>query len=795
MRFMNGWTERNFYDMANLVILESPNKVNTVKGYLGSNYKVVACYGHLRDLPKSTLGVDIENHFAPHYINIRGKGDLIHELRKEAKAAGKVFLATDPDREGEAIAWHLATILGIPVEQSLRVTFNEVTKSVVKAGIKTPRHIDMNLVNAQQARRILDRIVGYKISPLLWKNVRSGLSAGRVQSVVTRILVEREAEIRAFCPEEYWTVDATLRTEEGKTFVVHYHGNEQGKVRLTCEEQAKAVLRDVQGRPFVVQAVRPSTKTKQPSPPFTTSSLQQEASRKLGFQSQRTMRVAQELYEGINIGAENGGVQGLITYMRTDSQRISADAQAAARELIIGKFGSDYIPETPRQYKTRNGAQDAHEAIRPARVELLPQAIKKSLSSDQYRLYKLIWDRFVASQMQSATLAVLGVDIGCGEHLFRASGYTVAFPGYMALYEESVEEAPENGETEKEEKDIRIPALKEGMTLTACGVDPAQHFTEPPARYNEASLVKLMEDKGIGRPSTYATTITTILARNYVAREGKALVPTELGEITTDMMKEYFPDVVDTNFTAEMETDLDNIENGEESMDHVLDTFWKDFETQLSAAELRLKEHPLEVPVEETDMICEKCGSRMVVKSGRFGKFAACPNYPQCKNTKPLIKPEEQARLNEAVAEDVPAMKCEKCGADMVLRTGKYGAFYACSRYPECKFTKQKQKEVGIPCPKCGKPLVSRYGRRRTLFYGCSGYPECDFSSWDMPTNEICPKCGGMLFRKKGKNLLICAKDGCGYSRPLTEEELAHGTNEGQHGQNETTGQEQEKEK
>ncbi len=780
--------------MANLVILESPSKANTVKTYLGSNYKVVACLGHVRDLPKSSLGVDIEHDFAPHYINIRGKGDLIRTLRKEAKAANKVFLATDPDREGEAIAWHLSGVLGIPVEKTLRVTFNEITKTVVKSGIKTPRQIDMNLVDAQQARRILDRIVGYKISPLLWKNVSSGLSAGRVQSVVTKLLVEREEEIRAFVPEEYWTVDVPVTTADGKTFVVHYYGNERGRVRLANEAEANAVVRATEKSPFLVRSVKTSTRNRLPAPPFTTSSLQQEASRRLGFQSQRTMRVAQELYEGVNLGAENGGVQGLITYMRTDSQRISAEAQEATRTLITGKYGDAYIPQSPRQYKTRSGAQDAHEAIRPARVELEPAAVRKALSSDQYRLYKLIWDRFVASQMQSATLSVQNVELACGEHLFRAGGYTVTFPGYMALYEESAEErgqTPRDGEEQETgERDAKIPPLSEGMSLTAAAPAPEQHFTEPPARYNEASLVKLMEELGIGRPSTYATTITTILSRNYVKREGKMLVPTQLGEVTTQMMRQYFPDVVDTHFTADMESDLDGIENGEQTLLHVLELFWKDFAPELEAAEKTLGQETLRLPAEETDLVCDTCGSRMIVKNGRFGKFAACPNYPQCRSTKPLTgdkapTPGEPGGASAGASETsdtalqvVPGMKCEKCGADMVLRNGRYGSFYACSRYPTCKFTKPINHELGVDCPKCGAPLVTRYGRRRTTFYGCSRYPDCDFSSWNLPTNEKCPRCGGMLFRKKGKNQLVCGNETCGYSREVPPEEQGDASNE-----------------
>ena len=753
--------------MANLVIVESPSKASTIKGYLGSNYKVVASKGHVRDLPKSSLGVDIENGFDAHYINIRGKGDLIKEIRKEAKAANKIFLATDPDREGEAISWHLAVALGIPVEKTLRVTFNEITKTAVKSAIKEPRQIDMNLVNAQQARRILDRIVGYKLSPFLWKNVRSGLSAGRVQSVATRMIVEREEEIRSFIPVEYWTIDADLKTADGQTFTVRFYGDENGRIRLSCEDDANRVLEAVREGEFSVKSIKKSKKKKLPAPPFTTSTMQQEASRKLGFQSQKIMKIAQELYEGINIGSENGGVQGLITYMRTDSQRVSADAQAEAREYIGEKYGADYYPESPRQYKTRAGAQDAHEAIRPARVALEPAKIKKFLTNDQFKLYKLIWERFIASQMESAVLATVTADFASAGYIFRASGYTVDFQGYMALYEESEEESRRNADELQEEKNIKLPNVKVDEKLDTLGLTPDKHFTEPPARYNDASLIKFLEEMGIGRPSTFATIISTIISRNYVKREGKSLVPTPTGEITNKLMLESFPDVVDYKFTAEMENDLDRIENGKMEMGQVLSEFWSDFERELGAAEEKMKDAALEVPVEETDIICDKCGSKMIVKNGRFGKFAACPNYPQCRNTKPLVaksaEEEEKAEKKVVVAD----FKCELCGADMVQRSGRYGSFFACSRFPECNFTKQKTRDIGVACPKCASKIVMKNGKNKTVFYSCEKYPECDFSSWDMPTNEKCPDCGEILFRKKGQATYVCHNKTCGYKRAI----------------------------
>ena len=749
--------------MQKLVIVESPTKAPAIKGYLGSGYKVVASKGHVRDLPKSTLGVDIENNFEAHYINIRGKGELIRELKKEAKAADKVYLATDPDREGEAISWHLVNALGIDEKKVNRITFNELTKTAVKEAVKNPRAIDMNLVNSQQARRLLDRIVGYKLSPFLWKTVRSGLSAGRVQSVATRIVVERENEIRAFVPKEYWTVDAELVTSEGKRFTSRFYGlaADGSKVELNRESDARRITSEVSVNPFVVKDVKKGKKFKNPAPPFITSTLQQEASRKLNFQSQRTMKVAQELYEGINLGHEFGGVQGLITYMRTDSLRIADEARAAAKEYITSVFGDKYYPEKPRIYKSKSNAQDAHEAIRPTHVSIEPRAIKTKLSSDQYRLYKLIWDRFIASQMESAELSTVQVDVVSGRYLFRSTGYTVKFPGYMAVYEESTDDG--NGE-----KASRLPAITAGETLRTGKIIPEQHFTEPPARYTEASLIKFLEEKGIGRPSTYTSIITLIVSRGYVKRQGKTLYPTPLGEIITKLMCERFPDIVDYRFTAMMEDKLDSIEEGNVDMNAILSEFYAGFSRELDAAFASVSKDDIELPVEQTDIICDKCGAVMVIKEGRYGKFAACPNYPQCKNTKPITKDGKEKPETEEVV--VPGMKCELCGSDVVMRDGRYGSFYACSAYPKCKFTKQISKPLGVKCPDCGGEIVIKYGKSRTQFFSCDRYPECQFSSWDMPTSRRCPVCGDILLRKKTKDIFVCRNNNCRFKMDVPAE-------------------------
>ncbi len=750
--------------MANLVIIESPYKAPTIKNYLGSNYKVVASKGHLRDLPKSTLGVDIENGFDAHYINIRGKGDIIKELKKEAKNASKIYFATDPDREGEAISWHLANVLGIPIEETKRITFNELTKTAIKSSIKEPRNIDLELVNSQQARRILDRIVGYKLSPFLWKTVRSGLSAGRVQSVATRIIVEREREIRAFVPQEYWTVDAELETALGAGLTAHFYGKNGEKLEINDENAARAVVSAVDGKSFTVTSLKKAVRSRNPAPPFTTSTMQQEASRKLGFQSQRIMKVAQELYEGINLGSANGGVQGLITYMRTDSLRVSNEAKDAAKEYICGKYGDNFYPKTARTYKSKANAQDAHEAIRPSNLKFEPEMIKKQLTSDQYRLYKLIWSRFIASQMASAELDTVSAELEAGGYSFRASGSVVRFNGFMAVYDHG-----DDGE-EADGKKTKLPELSEGETLKCNKLMPEQHFTEPAARYNEGSLVKFLEEKGIGRPSTFATIITTIISRGYVEREGKSLKPTPLGELTTDMMIKYFPNIVDYAFTAEMEDELDSIANGSTDLKTVLSSFYEDFEKELVNAESTVSKEDIVVPAQETDILCEKCGARMVVKQGRFGKFAACPNYPECKNTKPIGKDGKVIEKDETPPEKIGEV-CSLCGGELLKRRGKYGDFIACSNYPKCKNTKQILKPIGVLCPKCSSQLVIRNGKNRSVFYSCEKHPDCDFVSWDRPTNEKCPDCGNILYVKKGKQQLICREKQCGYKRELSETE------------------------
>ncbi len=747
--------------MSHLVIVESPTKAGTIKSYLGKGYKVIASKGHIRDLPKSTLGVDIENGFAPKYINIRGKGELIGELKKEAKASDVVYLATDLDREGEAISWHLMNVLELPADKVKRVTFNEITKTAIKEAIRNPRGINMDLVDSQQARRILDRIVGYKLSPILWKKIKSGLSAGRVQSVATRIIVEREDEIRAFKPVEYWTLDAELETAGKKSFKASFYGNAGGRIELSDEKTAMEVNEAVKNAPFKVSSVKKSKRTKNPAPPFTTSTLQQEANRRLNFHSEKTMRTAQELYEGISLGAN--GTQGLITYMRTDSLRIAESAQDAAKTYIEEKYGSEYYPAKPRVYKTRKDAQDAHEAIRPSDMRFEPDAIRSFLSADQYKLYKLIWDRFVSSQMESAILDTINAEIESAGYIFHASGYTVRFPGFMVLYEEKTDD--ENDEELKN----GLPPIKENDALTLLKTDPAQHFTQPPARYTEASLIKVLEEKGIGRPSTYTPTITTIIARGYVERDGKAFVPSKLGEVTTKLMKDNFEEIVDYNFTAKMEDALDDVENGTVEMHKVLDEFYRGFSVSLGKAEADIDRENYRLPTEETDIICEKCGAKMVVKNGRFGKFAACPNYPQCRNTKPLDKDGKLAVREEKEPEEVKYapddMKCELCGARMVIKHGRFGNFYACEKYPECKNTKQIAKDTNVKCPLCGSKIVVKHGRKKTVFYSCDAYPKCTFSTWDIPLEEKCPRCGGLLLRKKGKENVYCYNEKCGYKK------------------------------
>ncbi len=683
-----------------LVVVESPAKAKTIKKYLGKNYTVLASNGHIRDLPKSQLGIDVDNNFEPKYITIRGKGDLLTKLKREAKNAKKVFLATDPDREGEAISWHLAAALGIEDKDTYRITFNEITKSAVQNAVKNPRLIDKDLVNAQQARRVLDRMVGYKISPLLWKKVKKGLSAGRVQSVATRLVVDREKEIEAFIPKEYWKIDAKLnKNGDRKKFTAHFYGDKSGKIELTNENQVRVILEKIDGVDYVVESITAKTKSRNPAPPFTTSTLQQEASRKLNFTSRRTMQAAQQLYEGVEVKGK--GTVGLITYMRTDSLRISDEARAAAFDFIKLTYGDEYAPEKPRVYKTKKSAQDAHEAIRPSNIELTPEDIKDSLTPDLYKVYKLIWERFVASQMASAIYDTVSVDVNVADYIFKANGSTVKFKGFMKIYVESKEN--------KEEDDGALPALENGEELKLSKLEESQHFTEPPARYTEASLIKTMEEEGIGRPSTYAPTITTILSRNYISRKGKALHPTELGTVITELMIEYFKDIVDIEFTANMEEKLDDVEEGNIDWIKVIGDFYGPFADTLKNAEDAIGK--IKIEDEVSDVPCEKCGRMMVYKMGRYGKFLACPGFPDCRNAKPIIK------------------------------------------------------EAGANCPKCGGKILVKKSKKGKTYFGCEHNPTCEFMTWDTPLAQQCPKCGGLMLENKfrGKKKIYCADEKCGY--------------------------------
>jgi len=751
--------------MSKLVIVESPAKANTIKSYLGSSYKVIASNGHVRDLPKSTLGIDVENGFKPHYINIRGKGDVIKDLKKEAANADKIYLATDPDREGEAISWHIAEQLGISADEPCRITFNEITKSAVREAIKKPRKINEDLVNSQQARRILDRLVGFSLSELLWKSVKSGLSGGRVQSVAMRIVTEREEEIKAFVPSEYWTVDAELTSPNNEKICCKLASDNRKKIKISNEEEANVILEKLKAGKFTVKSVKHAEKLKQPAPPFTTSTLQQEASKRLGFQAQKIMKVAQELYDGLNLGSEFGGVQGLITYMRTDSLRISSVAQDAAFDFIKNNFGESCLPKTRRNYIVGANAQDAHEAIRPSNVNLTPVMVKKFLSPDQFKLYKLIWERFIASQMSSAVLDTVAVDIENSGYVFKTGGYIIKSRGYLSVYEDGEEEKAADGDNL-----AKLPEVKKGEALNCEAIQSQQHFTEPPPRYTEASLIKFFEENGIARPSTYATIISIITSRQYVKRDGKSLVGTPLGEITTNFMKQYFPEIIDYEFTASMEEKLDSIANKDNTIEGVIGGFYKKFAEELEfASKAQKNKDKVVIPVEESNVVCEKCGVKMVYKSGRFGRFLACPNFPACKNT--LAVDKDGAPIEkEAPTTQLAGFKCEECGADMVIRSGRYGDFYACSNYPTCKFTKQKTTEVGVNCPRCNGKILARHGKGRMLFYSCEKYPECDFSSWDMPLPEKCPDCNGMLFYRKSRKSVICKNPACDYKR---EEEMA----------------------
>ena len=744
----------------NLVIVESPTKATTIKSFLGSGYKVVACQGHIRDLPKSSLGVDLDDNFKPKYINIRGKGALITELKKEAKNADKVFLASDPDREGEAISWHLYQVLGLDGKGGGRISFNEITKPAVKSAIASPRAIDMALVNSQQTRRILDRIVGYKLSPLLWKNVQNGLSAGRVQSVATRLIVEREREIRQFVPEEFWTLSAEFFTPQNKKFQARFHGTVQKKMALSNQGACDKVLASLKDAAYSVASLQTNTKLKNPPAPFTTSQLQQEAFKRLGFSSKKTMRVAQSLYEGVNLGRHEE--HGLITYMRTDSLRISAEAATAAKDFILNRFGGDFYPAKPRVWRTKGTSQDAHEAIRPTDPAKTPESLKDILPPEQFRLYQLIWNRFIASQMASAKIDVQNVDIDADctdgkKYRFKVSGETVRFHGFLKVYGEVREEG------EKGEVAGKLPALKEKDVLRVADLMPKQNFTQPPRRYNEATLVDALEEKGIGRPSTYAPTIDTIINRGYIAREKKQLVPTKLGEVTNEIMEKHFSTVVDYEFTANLEKKLDDIAEGETEYTAVLSDFYGEFKHLLDDAEKELSANgKVSLPQEELDVNCPNCGRKMIVKSGRFGKFAACPGYPECKTTLPLGADGKVAERDKKEEDPiVEGMVCENCGGPVVLKKGRFGEFYACKNYPKCRFTRQKARKIGVACPKCGGDIVEKHSRKST-FYGCDNYPKCDFSLWDEPTGKRCPECDSLLVKKKN-GTVVCSSKECKY--------------------------------
>lgn len=689
-----------------LVIVESPAKAKTIGKYLGSKYIVKASMGHIRDLPKSQIGVEVENDFSPKYITIRGKGSILKELKDASKKVKKIYLAADPDREGEAIAWHLAHYLDVSEEDSCRVVFNEITKQAVKDAFKTPRKINMDLVNAQQARRILDRLVGYKISPLLWKKVKKGLSAGRVQSVAVKIIIDRENEINDFVPEEYWTVTASL-VANSVQFDSKFYGWGKEKKELHNEEDMNEVLAAIENQQFTVKEVREKERLRNPSAPFTTSSLQQEAARKLNYRASKTMSVAQQLYEGVDLGKE--GTVGLITYMRTDSTRVSPIAQEEAKDYILSKYGATYIPETPRNYsKKAANAQDAHEAVRPTSVLRTPEEMKGFLSKDQFRLYKLVWERFLSSQMSSAVLDTMTVDIMAGKAQFRATGSKIKFPGFMKLYVEG----NDDGSTEEEKF---LPIMSEGDLLLKEQIEPKQHFTQPPPRYTEARLVKTLEEEGIGRPSTYAPTLETIQKRGYVALEEKKFIPTELGELVIQLMEEFFPEILNLEFTANMENNLDSVGDGKEDWVKVLSDFYEPFEKRLEFAEEEMKE--IEIQDEVSEEVCEKCGKFLVYKMGRFGKFLACAGFPECRNTKPIVK------------------------------------------------------DIGVPCPKCNEgKIIERRSKKGRVFYGCDRYPECDHVTWDKPSQKPCPECNSMMIEKRNKRgtKLNCTQ--CEHNEELVDE-------------------------
>lgn len=728
----------------NLVIVESPAKAKTIEKYLGKNYKVKASMGHLRDLPKSTMGVDLET-FEPKYISVRDRSKLIKELKSDVRKAETVYLATDPDREGEAISWHLKELLALPDGKAKRVTFNEITKKVVTDSIKNPREIDGNLVNAQQARRVLDRIVGYELSPMLWRTIKYGLSAGRVQSVAVRMVVDRENEIRGFNREEYWLLDAVLGSKDGKTFTARYFAPEgqEKKSVLHSEGEVKTVVSETKNAPFVVKSVKRVEKTKSPAPPFITSTLQQEASRRLNMTPRRTMMIAQQLYEGVEISGR--GSTGLITYMRTDSLRLSDEALSSAGEYIRKTYGERFYPGKPRIYKTKAGAQDAHEAIRPTDVFLSPDVVRGDLNKDQYALYRLIWNRFTASQMANAVYDSVTVDVVSAGLVFRAGCSEIRFKGYTALYEEAKDE-------ESSELSNPLPSVETGEVVEKLKMTPDQQFTQPPSRYTEATLIRAMEEKGIGRPSTYAATVTTITSHDYVTKEGRYLQPTPLGETVTEFLEKNFPDIVDLGFTSAMEDNLDRVESGDEDWKSLLKEFYNGFSGEMKEAEKTTNGIKIKVPDVETDELCDLCGAKMVKKKGRFGYFLACPKFPECTFTKPIVI-------------EMPG-RCPKCGGKILKRSSRNGnAYYACEENrPLCMYHVNERPESDT-CPKCGKKVIELSDQEGKMYWACEDYQnrKCGFITWDVPTKDFCPKCGKTMFKRsgKGQSKTFCENEVC----------------------------------
>ena len=735
----------------NLVIVESPTKTKTLKKFLGRGWEVDSSKGHIKDLPQRKLGVEVENDFAPEYVVIKGKKGIIQSLKKSAKKASKVYLAPDPDREGEAIAWHISQEIGKVNPEVYRASFNEITKQAVMNGIKDAGSIDLNKVQAQQARRIMDRLVGYKVSPLLWKTIYRGLSAGRVQSVALRLICEREQEIKGFVPQEYWTIDALLETQKKEKFTAKLFKVDQKEIKIETQEEASDLVKDIKRKRFQVAEVKTQRRKKSPYPPYITSTLQQDAARRLYFPSRKTMMVAQQLYEGVELG-EKGSV-GLITYMRTDSVRVAESAIAKTRDFIQEAYGENYLPSKPRRFKPPKAAQEAHEAIRPTSLEYAPEKIESYLSKDQFKLYQLIWSRFLASQMSDALYDLTSVDIQAERYLFRASYSVLTFDGFQRIYKEVKENGPEEEKTS-------LPKLQEGDKLNLLKLTPEQHFTKPPPRFTEASLIKELESKGIGRPSTYAQIVYTIKQREYVSTEKRKIYPTDLGETVNKILVDKFPQIFSVNFTADMEEELDKIAEGEYDWVKVLKDFYTPFSATLKKVEKEKSEIKKQIE-EKTDEICDKCGSPMVIKWSRNGKFLACSAYPDCKNTKSLNSKEDEAL--------VQGEKCEICGAPMVLKTGRFGKFLACSRFPDCKNTRSFSLKIKCPKEGCGGEIVEKKTKRGRVFYGCSNYPKCDFASWYKPIAEKCQKCGAeFLILKKTKSkgeFLQCLK--CKYEKTV----------------------------